>query len=86
MDHEENLLDAFRLLIKVLLVLDNARCQAMADPGQKLLLWLPLEERKRGCQVFMDLSRHGYLQFVRQSVHKFAETVNIFAIFVFNSH
>ena len=86
MDHEENLLNTLRLLIQVLLVLDYAWRQAMADPGQKLLLGLPLKERKSGGQVFMNLRRHCYLQFMGQSVHKFAETVNIFAIFVLNSH
>ena len=79
-------LHSFCLLVQVLLLLDYARGQAMTDPGQKLLLGLSGEESERLSQIFVDLSRHRYLELEGQTVHELAQSVYVFAVLILDGN
>ena len=82
MDAKEDFLYTLGLLVQVLLVLNYAWRQPVPDPGKELLLWLPLEEGEDGGQVFVDLRRHRHSKLVRQSVHEFAQAIDVLAVFI----
>ena len=82
MQAEEDFLYSICLLIQVLLVLNDTGSQAVAYPGQELLLRLPLEECEGLSQVFVNLGRHGNLELVRKLIHEIAKSVDILAVLV----
>ena len=82
MQAEEDFLYSICLLIQVLLVLNDTGSQAVANPGQELLLRLSFKECEGLGQVFVNLGRHGNLEFVRKLVHEVAKPVDILAVLV----